>query len=91
MNVFQPLLERLVGYALAQTGDVVGSVEAFERGAERARERGAEHDLAMSLQGLARMARLRGEDPAKFEMESGEICERLGIIAVLTFPIPGTA
>ena len=90
VNVLQPLLDRLVGYALAQTGAVEDSVDAFERGAQGARDRGADHDLAMALQGLARMARLRGEDPVPYERESGEICERLGIIAVLTFPIPAS-
>ena len=88
VNVLQPLLDRLVGYALAQTGAVEDSVDAFERSAQGARDRGADHDLAMALQGLARMARIRGEDPVPYERESGEICERLGIIAVLTFPDP---
>jgi tetratricopeptide (TPR) repeat protein len=87
VNVFQPLLDRLVGYAAIQTGDEQLGVEAFERSVASARDRGADHDLAVALQGLARVIRRRGGDPGEFERESGEICRRLGIVAVPAFPL----
>jgi tetratricopeptide (TPR) repeat protein len=87
VNVLMPLLARLRGYALAQLGRLDAAGEAFEYSVDRARERGAQHEVALSLQGLARIARKRGEPSAEIEAEVEAIFERLGIRAVLLFPM----
>ncbi len=89
VNVLAPLLDRLLGYALLQTGDIDGAADAFERGIASARERGAEHDAALSMQGLARIARMRGEPAPELEVEAGASLERLGIRGVPAFPVTG--
>lgn len=91
VNVLMPLLERLRGYALFQLGDLHGATVAFEKGAAGARERGAEHDVALCLQGLARIASRRGERALELEEETGVIFGRLGIKAVPAFPMSAVA
>ncbi len=85
VNVLRPLLERLRGYGLFQLGDLEGATIAFEKGVANARERGAEHDVALCLQGLAQVASRRGERALALEEETGAIFERLGIKAVPAF------
>jgi hypothetical protein len=82
-----PLLERLRGYAFAQLGRLDQAREAFQESVARAHERGAEHEVALSLQGVARVARKCGESSADIEAQAGAIFERLGIRAVLAFPM----
>ena len=86
VHVLTPILERLRGYALAQRGDLNGAWEAFQLGVAAARDRGADHEVALSLQGLARVALRRGSDATPMQVESGEILARLGIDAVPAFP-----
>lgn len=87
VNVLTPLLDRLLGYALLQAGDLDAAADSFRAGIASARERGAEHDVALSLQGLARVSRLRGEPLPDLEREAGEIFDRLGICGVPAFPV----
>jgi tetratricopeptide (TPR) repeat protein len=87
VNVLTPLLDRMRGYALAQLGRLDEATSAFEEGVSSARERRADHDVALSLQGLARVARRCGEPSAEIEAETGVIFERLGIVAVPIFPM----
>jgi hypothetical protein len=72
---------------MVQLGDLEGAAAAFENGATTARARGAGHDAAFCLLGLARIARLRGAHAEGLEDESGAIFERLGIVAVPAFPL----
>lgn len=83
-----PLVDRLRGYAFAQLGRLDEARQAFEESVAHARERGADHEVALSLQGLARVARRCGEDSTGIERETGVIFDRLGIRAVPVFPLP---
>ncbi len=85
VNLLMPLVARLRGYAMAQIGRLDDAKAAFEASVAAARARGAEHEVALSLQGLARVARLRGEPWDAIEAETVGIFDRLGIRAVPAF------
>jgi tetratricopeptide (TPR) repeat protein len=87
VNVLMPLLGRLRGYALAQLDRMEEARTAFEASVAHARERGAEHEVALSLQGLARIARIDGAPARAIEEQTGAIFEQLGIRAVPVFPM----
>jgi len=86
-NLLLPLVARLRGYALAQLGRLDEARTAFEASWASAHARGAEHEVALSLQGLARVARLRAEPWEAYEAETAGIFDRLGIRAVPVFPM----
>jgi tetratricopeptide (TPR) repeat protein len=87
MSLLKPLVARLRGYAMAQLGRLDEARVAFEASWASAHARGAEHEVALSLQGLARVARLRGEPWEAYEAETAGIFDRLGIRAVPAFPM----
>jgi class 3 adenylate cyclase/tetratricopeptide (TPR) repeat protein len=91
VNVLMPLLDRVRGYALAMHGRLAEAEEAFERSAKMAHERGAEHDVALSLQGLARVARRRGRPDTEVEARTAVIFDRLAIRAVPVYPMTAPA
>lgn len=86
VHVLTPIMERLRGYALAQQGDLDGAWDAFLLGVAAGQDRGADQEVALSLQGLARVALRRGDDATPMQVESGQILARLGIDAVPAFP-----
>jgi class 3 adenylate cyclase/tetratricopeptide (TPR) repeat protein len=86
VNVLSPLLDRLLGYGLMQTGDLEAAEKAFDLAIAGARARDAKHDVAHAMLGVARVRRMLGEPDLALEVEAGEILERLGISAVPAYP-----
>ena len=82
-----PLLQRVRGYALARGGDLAAARAAFDASLSASRARGADHESAMTLQALVRLAHLEGTDASGLYEESGRLLEELGVIAVPAFPI----
>jgi len=86
-----PLLHRVRGEALMLCGDHEGAAAAFERSLEEARGRGADYELALTLQAAATLRRLRGEPPDReAEAEAEAILERLGVEWVPPVPAAPT-
>ena len=75
-----PALKRLRGVALAGTGDVAGGVSELRRAIELARHQGADHQLALALDALARLVPSEVEARA----EADEILRRLGVVLAQT-------
>jgi len=87
--VLTPQLERVRGYAMIQLDDRSGALEAFEHSLSAARARGADYEVALTLQALLRLhAPHGGLVPEGAVEESGAILERLGVIAVPAVPLP---
>jgi hypothetical protein len=86
VNILEPLVDRLLGYGLMQTGELEAAGKAFERSLEGARRREAIHDVALGMLGHARMHRSIGEPDLKLEAEAGELMAHLGIRAVPAYP-----
>ena len=82
-----PLLQRVRGYALARGGDLAAARVAFDASLSTSRARGADHESAMTLQALVRLAHLEGTDASELYEESGQLLDELGVIAVPAFPI----
>ena len=83
-----PQLKRVRSYALLQTGRLEEAGEAFDESLVTARERGAEYETALGLEGLVRLRRLRGEATDDAEAERDRILARLGVVSVLAVPAP---
>jgi hypothetical protein len=84
-----PLLQRVRGYALLSLGKRSAALGAFEASLEASRERHADHELAMTLQALIRLAGREGEAASDgYASEVRDIIDRLGIIAVPAPPMP---
>jgi hypothetical protein len=87
-----PLLYRLRGYALAQTGQPDEGRLVLEESLRLGRAQGAGHEVAATLVALADLARQQGrEPPAGSETEVREICERLGIGSIPRSPLSVSA
>ena len=85
-----PLLQRVRGYALLQSGDVVAAREAFEASIESGRARDADYEVALTMVALARLAALEGDaaTAARLETESSTLLERLGVLSLPEVPLP---
>ena len=70
-----PALTQLRGSALAGTGDVAGGVAELRRAVELSRDHGADHQLALALDALARLVPSEVEARA----EADELLHRLGV------------
>jgi hypothetical protein len=77
-------LERLHGYALVQARRAGEAGPRFERSLELARGLGADYEVALTLEALART---RLGDP-EAEAESQTIFERLGVVSTPRVPLP---
>ncbi|MDQ1466732.1 MAG: hypothetical protein QOH10_1147 [Actinomycetota bacterium] len=86
VSVTTPALERVRGYALAQLNDWAAARAAFEASLEAARARDADYEVALTLDALARLGALQGEDVAALETESRTMFERLGVRRVVEVP-----
>jgi hypothetical protein len=88
IELLAPMLHRTRGYALAQRGDLMGARAAFEESLRLARERDASYEEALAMQGLARLDRAEGRPPGSaLDGGSGEIFDRLGVIATPAYPM----
>ena len=77
-------LERLHGYALVQARRAEEAAPHFERSLELARGLGADYEVALTLEALART---RLGDPGA-EAESRAIFKRIGVVATPVVPLP---
>ena len=84
-----PMVHRLRGYALMQTGDLDGASAAIDESVRAARETGESYELALSLEARVRLASLRNTSAPEAEKESVAILERLGVVARPEIPLPG--
>ena len=79
---------RIRGYALLQLGELDTAREALEQSVAASRELGAEFEVGLSLEGLVRLAWIRGERaPIELWNEAEEIFNRIGVIARPVVPI----
>lgn len=77
-----PLLHRIIGYAHAQAGKLDESRKSLEESLRLAREAGERYEMALSLDALASVSRLRGDDPSPYEAESRKILDQLGVASI---------
>jgi tetratricopeptide (TPR) repeat protein len=83
-----PQLQRVRGSALAQLGRLLEAREALEESVVGARDREAEYEEALALQGLARIGAIQGSSDAPgLEAHHRAILERLGVVAAPVIPI----
>lgn len=83
-RVLVAMLERLIAYALVQARRKDDALPHFERSLELARDAGADYEVALTLKAMAD-TEFAGDDAAR---ESGEILERLGVVALPRVPLP---
>jgi class 3 adenylate cyclase/tetratricopeptide (TPR) repeat protein len=80
-----PMLHRIRGLALMGLGEHASARGAFEESLRLGRSRGAEFEVALTLQALADVLRLQGTpeaDAGPLEMESRSVLGRLGVVTV---------
>jgi len=77
-------LERLQGYALVQARRADEAPPHLERSLELAQRLGADYEVALTLEALAR-TRLGDPDA---EAESRRLLERLGVLSTPVVPLP---
>jgi tetratricopeptide (TPR) repeat protein len=81
-------LHRACGYVLLSDGDVAGARSAFEQSLNAARVRKDDYEAALTLRGLARVARLEGDGHFHdLEAESRAILARLGVVSAPEPPV----
>ena len=81
-----PLLHRVRGWALLQTGRPDDARRAFEQSLKTARSRQADYEIAMAFQALAALARQAGTPDEDAERESRAMLDRLGVVRVAGVP-----
>jgi class 3 adenylate cyclase/tetratricopeptide (TPR) repeat protein len=77
---------RLRGYAHAQAGDLGAARDAFERSLAHARQAGAQHEEAWTLDALSRLDAMDGIDDRATAARAGAIFDRLGVTSPPRFP-----
>ncbi len=77
----QPLLSRVTGWARAQQGDHAAAWRLLSKAVMDSRERADEYGAAVALQGLSRIAHLRGDAAAvaTFAQFADDLLARLGV------------
>jgi class 3 adenylate cyclase/tetratricopeptide (TPR) repeat protein len=84
-----PLLYRIKGLALLQSGSPAEAREAFEESLAAARFRQAAYEVALSLRALGDLARVTGEPvDEEADRESRSILDRLGVVTIPDLPLP---
>jgi tetratricopeptide (TPR) repeat protein len=83
----QVLLHRVCGYGHAQAGRLPDARASLTASLSAARSRNASYDIALALDGLARVARLEGHEDVDASRESAEILSRLGVVAFPEVPL----
>jgi class 3 adenylate cyclase/tetratricopeptide (TPR) repeat protein len=87
-SAVQAMLHRLQGYALLQGGDHVLAQDSFDESLHVARKTKSMFELALTLEGWGKLARLTGRNAQKYENEARAIFERLGVISTPAIPLP---
>ena len=84
-----PLLHRIRGWALVQTGDVEGAQAALQASLATAREQDAKAEIALALDGLVKLDQyLGGATSPELVAERDLMLDRLGIEAVPHMSLP---
>jgi tetratricopeptide (TPR) repeat protein len=78
---------RYRGYALAQLGDLTDAHEALERSLVLASEHDAAFEIALTLQALARVGELRGNDMKAIAAEAEQRFGTLGVVWTPSVPL----
>ena len=87
--VLRSLLFRLRGYALMQAGDLDAADESLRTSIETARADDETYEAALTLEAIAQLAALRGEDDSTAADESSTLLARLGVVSTPPVPLPG--
>jgi hypothetical protein len=82
------LLHRIRGYGLMQTGDYDGAEQCFDESIRVARAEGAGYELALSLDGRAKLRSRSGSRDRTDAHEAAELFESLGVVSVPRVPLP---
>jgi tetratricopeptide (TPR) repeat protein len=91
-TVLQAVLQRLRGYARLQEGDPDGALRCLGESLRLGRSVGAEYEVAMTLEALARLALAGGRAAASdYLAEARFILERLGVVSTPRVPHVGDA
>jgi tetratricopeptide (TPR) repeat protein len=91
-TVLQAVLQRLRGYALLQEGDPDGALRCLGESLRLGRSVGAEYEVAMTLEALARLALASDRASASdYLAEARFILERLGVVSTPRVPHNGDA
>ena len=85
--VLRALLHRLRGYALMQTQDLEAASESLGRSLEAARAAEETYELALTLEALARLAELRGDEGSATANESKMLLAGLGVVSTPAVPL----
>lgn len=88
LQQFHPLLFRVLGYAHAQRGEPEQAQSCFERSLAAGESSGMDVEAALTLRGLARLARAVGEDDEELARRSASLLEPLGVVSPADPPIP---
>jgi tetratricopeptide (TPR) repeat protein len=86
-----PMLYRVRGYAHAQRGEWDDAAGDLGRSLETARTRNARHEVAHTLDAMARIAAARGEADEAARAEADELYKALGVVYVPTVPLEPAA
>jgi class 3 adenylate cyclase/tetratricopeptide (TPR) repeat protein len=81
------LLHRLRGYALAQSGDLEAAGAALRQSLETARAAEETYEAALTLDAIARLAELRGDEGSAEAKESSALLARLGAVSTPDVPL----
>ncbi len=86
------MLKRVRAYALMQMGLLDEARAALDEAVDTARRRQMDYELALGLEGLLRLTRLEdGIWTEELERERDSIFERLGVVSVVSVPLPAPA
>ena len=86
-DTHDPMLHRIRGYALAQLGDVAAARAELEVSLEVARARNARYEIALALDGVARISEHTNSGDAASRAEADELFRTLGVIQIARVPL----
>jgi tetratricopeptide (TPR) repeat protein len=86
-SLHHAFVHRIRGYALMQKGDLDAAAEALGESLELARGADETYELALTLEALARLRELRGEDASAEARESKALLARLGVVSTPDVPL----
>jgi tetratricopeptide (TPR) repeat protein len=90
VSLSTPLLERVRGFALAQSGDLGAARAAFDASLHAGRARRDDYEVGLTLHALVWLGRIDGQAaPGGVEDEASSILRRLGVDKVPGIPLPG--
>jgi class 3 adenylate cyclase/tetratricopeptide (TPR) repeat protein len=82
-----PMLRRIRGYAVAQSGDLPGGLDELRGSLEEGRSRSARYEVALTLDAIARVTEAAGGSDLAARAEADELFAALGVVFVPTVPL----